>query len=157
MKKLLLLISLSVLIMCNTNKTLPQMIKANAPLIIYKTKADYANNIPIILDDKKNIVVSYPALKDVFFNGELARPTKLKNGYFLDNFGISTNSVFTSFSFEEYSKLEKVPSIDELKNKIIEKNPFIEIWNCGNRNDYKTIDEVNDIIKSNFKGCSRIK
>jgi hypothetical protein len=130
--------------------------KGLAPLIIYKTKADYSNNIPVTLNETKDRIVSYPSIKDVIKVGKLARPDKLKNGYLLDNFGIGPNTVFTSYTFEDYSKLAEVPSIQEIMNRIIDYKPIIEMYTCGNRIDFKNIKQINRIIKNRLKDCTKI-
>jgi hypothetical protein len=126
-----------------------------APVIVYKTKADYISNVPVLMDSKKEIIISYPDPVDVFYNGELAIPTRLIDGYLLDNRGIGVNSVFTSFTYEEYSKLKQVPGIETLKRSIMDKDPILEMYNCGSRSNFKK--KLDQLIKSNFAGCKRLK
>ena len=143
---------------CTANMTISHNGNSLSPAIVYKTKADYNNNVSVTMDSKKGKIISYPAPTDLYYRGNLALPSKLKNGYLLDNRGINTNSVFTSFTYQEYSKLYSAPSIDTLLEKIIDKDPFVEIYNCGNRADYKNeTKELNKIIDSNFKKCKRLK
>jgi hypothetical protein len=126
-------------------KVIPKIDYANPATIIYKTKGDYSKYIPVILSDDKSQIISYPSPKDIFYNGELAYPAKLSDGYLLDNRGVNLNSVFIKITYDEYSKLDAVPSLDYLYNLIIDKDPFTEMYNLGNRYQYK--DEVNDINK----------
>src|ERR1044071_4992028 len=70
------------------------------PAIVYKTKADYSNYVPVILSEDKSKIVSYPDPKDV----QSAAPVKLKNGYLLDNRGINKNVAFLRWTYEEYKK-----------------------------------------------------
>ena len=114
-------------------------------VIIYKTKGDYFDKVPVILNDGKNAIIAYPGPKDVFYNGILALPTKLKDGYLLDNRGINKNVVFINFTYEEYSKLKEAPLISDMLKMIIDKNPITEMYNCGSRYQYKEI--VNDLNK----------
>ncbi len=143
--------------MCSSNKQITQSANMQAPLIIYKTIKDYSNNVPIIMNESKDRIVSYPAISDVLINGTLAKPTQLAKGYLLDNFGISANSVFTSFTFEEYSNLDKVPTIQEFMDRIIDYDPFSEMYNCGKRTEFSTINEINTLIKTNLKSTQKIK
>ncbi|MFA6570561.1 MAG: hypothetical protein WCT77_04925 [Bacteroidota bacterium] len=117
-------------------------------LYIYKTKADYYNNVPVIMNDDKTEIISYPHPSDLVVSGSLLLPTKLENGYLLDNKGINKNVVFLKIKYTEYSKLQDVPTLDELKNLIIDKNPFLELYDCGLRSNYKEPEtELNSIIK----------
>lgn len=143
--------------MCNSNKPISENAKALAPLVIYKTKADYSNNIPITLNDKKDKIVSYPSIKDVIINGQPALPDKLVNGFLLDNIGVSPNTVYTSYTFDEYAQLIEIPAIEELKKRIIDYDPIIEMYNCGKRVDFKTTKDINNLIKNKLKNCIKLK
>lgn len=112
-------------------------VNATAPTIIYKTTGSYWQNIPVTLSEDKTQIVSYPHPKDVFFNGKLATPSPLPDGYWLDNRGISTNVAFTSWTYEAYSRLETPPSVSDLFNAIIDKNPIAEMWHCGSRTAFE--------------------
>jgi hypothetical protein len=117
-------------------------------LYIYKTKADYYNNVPVIMNDSKTEIISYPHPTDLVVQGSLLLPTKLENGYLLDNKGINKNVVFLKITYSEYSKLQDVPTMDELNKLIIDLNPFLELYDCGLRSNYKEPEkELNTIIK----------
>ena len=129
---------------------------AGIPTIVYKTTKDYSKNVPVTLSDDKTKIVSYPAPSDIYYKGNLSYPTVLSNGYLLDNRGISVNTAFTKYTYDEYSKLIESPNLITLYNSIIEKEPFIEIYNCGNRYRFKDeTQELNTIILqkklNNFK------
>jgi hypothetical protein len=143
--------------MCNSNKPITENTNAFAPLIIYKTKADYSNNIPITLNENKDKVVAYPSVKDVIINNKPAVPDKLADGFLLDNLGISPNTVYTSYTFEEYAQLKAVPSIEELMKRIIDNDPFLEMYNCGKRVDFKTSKDINNLINDKLKNCKKLK
>lgn len=139
-----------------TNK---EMDFSGPPTVIYKTNKDYTKFVSVTLSEDKSKIVSYPSPKDVYYKGVLAYPTKLKNGYLLDNRGVTPNSVFLNITYEEYSKLKEVPSLSELYSKIIDKNPFTEFYNCGDRQRFKNeIKEINKIIKGGkLKECNCLK
>lgn len=125
---------------------------APAPLIIYRTIADYSHNVPVILNDTKDKIVSFPAPSDLFYEGELALPLKLKQGYLLDRRGISVNSAFTSYTYENYSKLESAPPLQLLYESIIDKEPFESIYDCrvlGQSSDPEK--ELNREIRNGMK------
>jgi hypothetical protein len=125
------------------------------PTIIYKTNADYSKLVPVILSDDKSKIISYPSPTDIYYKGQLAYPTKLNNGYYLDNRGLTKNSVFLNITYEEYAKLKEVPLLKELYAKISDKNPFTEFYDCGNRHRLKNeVEEINKIIDGKkLKDC----
>jgi hypothetical protein len=138
----------------NSNINNQQMV-AHAPIIIYKTSKDYFKNVPVSLSDDKNSVVSFPDIYDVFYNGELAYPTKLARGYLLDNRGIGPNSAFLSYTYEEYSRMEATPSPDILIKMITDKYPFTEMYQLGCKRD---TCEINKLITSGLKkNCKKIQ
>ncbi len=163
-QKVALLVTISLALMsiisCKPNQQVAAVkgkpILANAPVIVYKTKADYSQHVPVTLSSDKMEVVSYPAPGDVYYGGDLAYPISLEKGYLLDKRGIDENSAFTKWTYYEYSRLTKTPSSQEIKNMLLDTDPFIEIYNCGTRNDFDNLeDDLNKIIRKdkldNFK------
>ena len=125
------------------------VVKAMPAVVIYKTKKDYSQNVPVGLSEDKMKIVSYPAISDVKIWGKYPYPTQLEDGYLLDNRGISQNVAFLSYTYEEYAALLATPSVSTLMEKIIDKDPLIEIHNCGNRSQYNNlIKELNELIRS---------
>ena len=123
--------------------------KAGPPVIIYKTKVDYTKNVPVVLNEEKTAVVSYPDKRDVKKGGEFSYPGELNDGYLLDNRGIDKNAAFISLTYEEYYNLDKTPDSEQLFGMIIDKDPFTEIYHCGSRFDFKDlVPELNEIISS---------
>ena len=127
--------------------------------IIYKTRKDYSKLVPVILSKDKMTLVSYPDIKDVYFNGILAMPTQLHKGFLLDNRGISKNVAFIKLTYEEYSKLAKTPDAGKLIEMIIDKDPLIRMYSCGIRSTYKNIEqELNSKIDAgDFSKFIKIK
>ena len=120
---------------------------ASPKVIVYKMRKDYSRNVPVSLSDDKKTIASYPHPRDVYSNGKLAFPTQLKNGYWLDNRGISENVAFLSYTYEEYAALTDVPSLDVLYSKIIDNDPLTEMWVCGHRHNYNDlVNDLNEII-----------
>lgn len=123
---------------------------AGPKVIIYKTKADYYLNVPVTLNEERTAVTSYPGIKDIYYKGEFAYPSKLNKGFLMDNRGIDDRVAFLKFTYEEYSKLEKTPESTELYNSIIDKDPITEMYSCGSKFDYKDLmNEINEVIDSN--------
>ncbi len=128
-----------------------------AKAIVYKTDKDYSNLVPVTMNSEKTKIVSYPAPTDVFYKGILAKPTPLKNGYLLDNREINENTVFLNYTYEEYSRLSEAPSLQEMLLRVVEKNPMVEIIDCGLRYQYKDeVKELNALIDANFPGCKKV-
>lgn len=126
-----------------------------APVIIYRTKADFYSNVPVILNEEKTKIISYPAPSDLLFNGELLLPAHLKDGYLLDRRGLNVNAAFTSYTFEAYSALENPPSLDELFNSIVEKDPFESIYHCGQNASFVNLEkELNRRIRRGMRDCT---
>ena len=127
--------------------------------IIYQTKEDYSKLVPVILSNDKNTIESYPDVKDVYFNGSLAYPTRLHKGYWLDNRGIGKNVAFLSVTYEEYSKLPKTPSPEELIMMITETQPIINMYSCGLKSSFMDIvKELNTKIDADdFSTFTKIK
>lgn len=130
---------------------------ASAAALVYITRKDYSNYIPVILNDEKTRIVSYPHPSDIYFRGKLAYPTVLKNGYLLDNRGIGPNVAFLNFTYEAYSKLKNAPDMENLMNNILDKDPLVDMWNCGARDRFKDeISDLNELIEGGFKNCKRL-
>ena len=127
--------------------------------IVYKTKENYNNKVPVILSDDKTRIVSYPSLKDIFYNGTLAYPTQLEQGYLLDNRGIGKNVAFLNITYEEYSILSEVPALQNMYAMIIEKDPLLQMCNCGNRYKYNNVvSDMNRLIRDKkLNKCQKIK
>jgi len=153
----------------NNNKTAVKSVAATSNsrfvsalphTLIYKTTKDYANNVPVGLSDDKLQIVSYPAPTDLLIGETLALPSQLHNGYLLDNRGISENAAFLKYTYEEYSKLQVVPTINELYKNIIDKDPLTELWDCGIKANFTDMqNQLNEWIDNNLlaEKCKRIK
>ncbi len=81
----------------------------------FRMSGDYANNVAVTVDTNGNLTY-FPDPKDISDN---SKPVDLGNGWWLNRQGISKNSVFTRYTFDEYMKLPEVPSPVELKAAII--------------------------------------
>jgi hypothetical protein len=133
--------------------------QAGPSAIIYKTKADYYNKIPVILSEDKSKIVSYPGPRDIITKGKLAYPTKLNDGFLLDNRGINENVAFLDITYEVFSKSMKAFTSEELFEMILDDDPITEMYNCGSKYKYKEIEsELNDFIEQkDFRSFKKIK
>jgi len=129
------------------------------PCIIYKTKADYRTNVPVSLSDDKTRITSYPDVSDIRKQANSVNPQELSGGYLLDNRGIGPDVAFLSITYQDYIKQAKTPSADDLFRQLLDQDPLLEMYQCGNRHQYKDIiRELNDKIDSGFlSDCKKIK
>jgi hypothetical protein len=113
------------------------------PTVVYKTKKDYSKYVPILLSEDKTAVAAYPAPTDIYYKGQLAYPTALDNGYWLDNRGINKQVAFLDITYEEYATLAAAPSKQTLMERIHDSDPLLACYDCGNLTD---IDKLNILI-----------
>ncbi len=128
-------------------KTGGTVVQAIPPLIIYKTKNDYSDKVPVILSEDKSKITSYPAASDLIRNGELTLPVELHDGFLLDKRGINQNVAFLDISYGTFTKAMRVYTVQQLYDMIIDKDPLTEMYDCGNKTEYKNEEEeLNAII-----------
>jgi hypothetical protein len=120
----------------------PQNLKQT---VVYKTNGNYDFLVPVILNNDKTAIVSYPHMSDLKVNGKFTYPEKLVGGYLLDKKGINANVAFLKFTYEEYTNFKEVPSLDTLYESITDKNPIKEIYICGQLDK----SEIVKLIKRN--------
>jgi hypothetical protein len=132
---------------CSPKMAATSTVSANPQVVVYKTKADYHDYVPVTLSADKSKIISYPAPSDVQLNGIYTFPSKLKNGFLLDNRGVNTNTAFLDISYVEYAKLSSV-DVNMLFMHIKDNAPFTALYMCGDRYAFKDIiTELNKKIK----------
>lgn len=160
MKKLVLFSVILLLVACCSNKKQPvknvDLVFATPDVVVYKTTNDYTNNIAVIMDAERTRIVRYSAPVDLRRGNEYVRPIQLENGYLLDCYGITKNVVYLDYTFEQYANFQQPPSLEEMMMHIIDKNPLVELWNCGKSSQYKTLEDINAIVQSNFCNCVKL-
>lgn len=129
------------------------------PCIIYKTKADYHQFVPVSLSADKLTVTSYPDVADLRAQGKAAYPQALSGGFLLDNRGIGPDVAFLSITYDAYASQIKTPSADDLFKQLLDNDPLLEMYQCGNRYQYNDILlELNELIDSGkLSDCKKIK
>lgn len=133
----------------NTETEFSPQFTAGPPTIVYKTSSNYNNLVPILLSDDKTQIVSYPHPSDLKNGVTYLIPTYLNEGYLLDNKGINKDIAFLKLTYEEYSRLPNAPTLNELYNLIIDKNPLTEMCDCGNKNAFINIEsQLNSLINN---------
>jgi len=158
MKKILLVI-FSVVVMiiscCKSNEHTGSLTHLSR-IIIYKTKADYYDKVPVTLNDNKTMIVGYPGKSDIIVGDTLRLPVPLHNNYILDNQGINTRSAFLSISYKEYRELGDI-NPGELFKSIEDLDPFEEIYDCGAKKSDLKLKELKSIVRGGFSNCNRLK
>jgi hypothetical protein len=131
------------------------IVTARPPVVIYKTSKDYKNNVPVNLTEDGKSIASYPDIRDIYYNGALAYPTVLQQGYLLDNRGVGPNTAFLDYTYEEYQKLGQTPTPEELMKHVIDSNPLTELYTCKCEKDTAFLNSL--IRKGGLSNCKKIK
>jgi hypothetical protein len=122
--------------------------KSGPPALVYKTRADYGNLVPVIMNDAKTAIVSYPHPNDLKNSQGYLLPLQLNKGYLLDKKGIGKNVAFLKMTFEEYARLSEPPSMEQLEKLILDKDPLVELCDCGTITRFSDpVNQLNDYIK----------
>ena len=129
------------------------------PLLIYKTRGDYRNQVPVTLNEEKTEIINFPAPQDLFYGGELAIPVSLEQGWLLDIRGIGVGVAFLSMTYEEYVSLDTIPTAKQLFEMILDNDPVNAMFVCGNRfgNEEDVIRAERIIRTDDFSDCIRLK
>ena len=123
---------------------------AEKPILVYKTKANYNNLVPVILSDDKSEIISYPHPDDIKTGYKYSVPVILHNGYLLDQRGIGKNVAFLNMTYEEYAKLKEIPIIEDMYHLIVDKDPLTELCNCASKKSFSDpVNQLNKLIDSN--------
>ena len=118
--------------------------------IVYKAGKEYHKLVPVLLSEDKSRIIGYPAKSDIQNGETLPYPIILNDGYFLDNRGISKNSAFLDLTYEQYLKLDSLPSVKEMYKWISNKDPLISIYDCGSRKVITDVEnQLNALIDQN--------
>ena len=120
--------------------------------VIYRTNGDFIHNVPITLSADRKQIISYPAPSDLSAS---SLPVELNDGYLLDRRGISANTAFTKYTYDEYSRMTTAPSLKELKEAIIGGAEVVEIvvLPMTLTQALDNIQACNTLVKDGFPGC----
>ncbi len=158
MKPYLALPLLLALLSCNSARQQADAITVAfgaKPTIVYKTKADYQRFVPVLLTEDGQSLLSYPAPQDLYYEGELALPVALAEGYWLDRRGIGPTAAFLDLTYEEYAALPKPPAPAELLSRIQDADPLLECYDCGS---VREPAQLNVLIRGKGLGkCKKLK
>jgi hypothetical protein len=172
MKQAILILSITALLLqsCGSGRKTQNEQPGETPLVpvavpqqgymVYKTKGDYYNLVPVQLTEDKTGIVSYPAVSDLRRGGEFTYPIKLADGYLLDRRGIGPNTAFLELSYESFFEIGGAPPTSDLKGLVHDDDPFLELYSCLTRiEESAVIEYVNGLIQSGelSNQCIRIR
>jgi hypothetical protein len=115
--------------------------ESGGPVIVYKTRLDYSNNVTVQLSADGKKITAYPGQGDV----AAQKPIQLANGYLLKKM---PGDVVLSLTIDEYAKSSKNYSNEDFINLIIDRNPYLEKYECCKCISQDTA-EINDLIRNN--------
>lgn len=81
----------------------------------FRMSGDYASNVAVTFGPDGELAY-YPAPTDITAQ---SAPVAIGEGWWLNRQGLSANSVFTKWTFEEYAALNTVPSRQEIMEAVI--------------------------------------
>lgn len=110
------------------------------PTIVYKTRADYADYVPVRMNDARTEVVFCPDPRDLRKPDGYHEPIALTQGYFVDNRGIDTNVAFLKLTYQDYANLTRRPTQKELADLMLDKDPLLELCDCGSRTAFRDVE-----------------
>jgi hypothetical protein len=123
---------------------------ATGPVVVYKTKKDYRNHVMVQLSEDGNSVVAFPAPTDVLHQ----KPMELADGYLLKRM---VGNAVTSLEIEAYANSGNSYSAEDLYELIIDKGPFLEIYECSVYTESDTIS-INQLIrKGELRKCKSLR
>lgn len=157
---LMVLIIVIIFIMFSLRGTIyPKLVTAvsgaEAPIIVYKTSADYFDLVSGPYNSETGITGGNRVPKSFASEGELGAEVtyryKLDNGYILDYGVFSINTAFIDFTYEAYDKIteedianpsrtDTTPLLAYLSAHIKDNDPFLEFYDCSEvRKQYRDL------------------
>jgi hypothetical protein len=113
----------------------------------------------VALSDDKKRITSFPGVLDLKRNGQFTYPSQLIDGWLLDNRGIGPDVAFLKITYEEYNSNDQTPQAEDLFGKILDADPLLQMYNCGNLSNYSDpVRQINDMIRTGKLGnCIKLK
>lgn len=114
---------------------------ASGPVIVYKTKNDYSNNLTVQLSKNGKEITAYPGKQDASHQ----RPITLENGYLLKRM---VGDVVLSLTIDEYVNSSTNYTSADFFNLIIDRDPYLEKYQCCECTGRDTT-AINELIRTN--------
>lgn len=134
-----LLIASIIFFMVSCGIQRPGSSHATGSLVVYKTKKDYREHVTVQLSEDGRFVQAYPGPGDV----GAQRPLELEDGYLLKRM---VGNAFLSLTIEEYAAADHGYSADELYELVMDKEPYLEIYECSGCSNGDTAS-LNQLIR----------
>lgn len=138
----------------------PPGIGAQARVVLYRTRTDVRDRVPVMLDKDGTTILSYPAPSDLQAEDGLALPVELGQGWLLDRRGVGLNTAFLDISYADYAGMEEVPPLSELQDAILDRDPLTDLCDCGPKASYEDpVRQLQELIHSGMleTHCKRLK
>lgn len=129
-------------------------------VLVYRAAEEHRDRVPVLLSTDGSSIVSYPDPKDVRTPDGPPLPTDLGKGYWLDNRGIGPSVAFLRFTYAEYGALQASPSLAELETAIVDRDPLVELCDCGKRSAFTdVVGELRDLVVRDalLTRCKKLK
>ncbi|MBK8339453.1 MAG: hypothetical protein IPK99_05330 [Flavobacteriales bacterium] len=129
-------------------------------VLVYRTKGDYRELVPVMLSADRSKIVSYPHPSDLKGADGLSLPQDLGKGYLLDKRGIGLSTALLKMRYADYAKLDQAPALADLTAMIVDKDPLLELCDCGPRAGFKDIAaEITTMVAEGVleKRCKKLK
>ena len=123
---------------------------ASGPIVVYKTKQDYSNNITIGLSKDKKKVICSPGPQDAVHE----RPIQLANGYLLKRM---CGDAVTSITYDDFIVATKSYTSAEWLSFVIDTDPYLEKYECCKCTGQDTAAINNLIRNKQFSKCDDLK
>ncbi len=135
-------------------------VAATAHLLVYRTRTDHHDQVPVMLSADLKSILSYPHPKDLRTTDGLSVPVELEKGWLLDRRGIGMNVAFLGMTYAEYAALENAPSLAELDAAITDRISLTDLCDCGPRAAFTDpVVQIGKLIQhdSLYIRCKRLK
>lgn len=116
--------------------------------VIYQTNINVNDNVPVSVSADGNMLVSFPGPSDI---GQFSTPISLAAGWLLDRRGgIGQNTRFLTYTYDQYSRLEQLPSVSALLEHIIKDARVTATFQLDMSLQQAVADTayINDLIRS---------
>jgi hypothetical protein len=146
LRRYLVLFGTFIFLMLSCAPRIPGPSDAKAPVVIYKTRKDYRDYVTVQLSEDGSSVKAYPAPTDVLAQ----KPLELAGGYLLKRM---LGNVYLSLTIEDYASSPDSYSPEELFDLVMDKDPYLEIYECSecSRGDTASLNQL--IRQGKLKGC----
>lgn len=123
---------------------------ATGPVVVYKTKNNYDNNLTIRLSKNGKEVTAYPGKSDAISQ----KPVILANGYRLKRM---VGDTYLSLTIDEYANSDKEFTEKDFLALVIDNNPYLETYECCKCTEGDTAI-INKLIRENrLRDCENLK